>query len=91
MDGTPRGPVTQTGERVNVAQVHTGQVTDIQFAPDESYFITSSKDTTARVRGRWEVGSGEGKGKRAGGGGGGERGRGEGAHVASWPPHCVRS
>jgi WD40 repeat protein len=34
---------------VGVAKVHTAPVTDIQFAPDESYLITSSKDTTARV------------------------------------------
>ena len=40
----------QTGDRANVVQGHTGVVTDIQFAPDETYFITSSKDTTAKVR-----------------------------------------
>jgi len=42
--------IAQTGEQANFAQGHSGLVTDIEFAPDETYFITSSKDTTAKVR-----------------------------------------
>ena len=40
----------QTGEEVlNNERAHMDVVTDLQMAPDRSYFITSSKDKTARV------------------------------------------
>jgi WD40 repeat protein len=40
----------KTGEEVEVAEgYHTKEVTDIQLSPDGTYFITSSRDRTARV------------------------------------------
>ncbi len=40
----------KTGEEVNaVDDAHQLEVTDIQLSPDGTYFITSSKDKTARV------------------------------------------
>lgn len=40
----------ETGEEVlNNERAHMDVVTDLQIAPDRSYFITSSKDKTARV------------------------------------------
>ncbi len=41
-----------TGKKVlesPVGATHTDQIKDIQFAPDMSYFITASKDTTAKI------------------------------------------
>lgn len=41
---------TKTGEEVMVVEEsHRGEITDIQLSPDGTYFITSSKDKTARV------------------------------------------
>ena len=41
----------KTGEEINsVDDAHRGEITDIQLSPDGTYFITSSKDKTARVR-----------------------------------------
>lgn len=40
-----------TGEEVNSNErAHGDEVTDLQLSPDKSYFITSSKDKSARVR-----------------------------------------
>jgi len=40
----------KTGEEVNaIDDAHRGEITDIQLSPDGTYFITSSKDKTARV------------------------------------------
>jgi len=39
----------QAGKQVNVIKEHTGQITDLQFSADKSYFITSSKDHSAKV------------------------------------------
>ncbi|RSH87057.1 translation initiation factor eIF3 subunit [Saitozyma podzolica] len=41
---------TKTGEEVMVVEEsHRGEITDIQLSPDGTYFITSSKDKTARL------------------------------------------
>jgi translation initiation factor 3 subunit I len=41
----------KTGEEVNNNErAHMDVVTDLQISPDRTYFITSSKDKTARVR-----------------------------------------
>ena len=41
----------KTGDEVlNNERAHMDVVTDLQLSPDRSYFITSSKDKTARVR-----------------------------------------
>lgn len=42
----------KTGEEVASTEVHRGEITDIQLSPDGTYFITSSKDKTARI---WDV------------------------------------
>lgn len=40
----------KTGEQVEVAEgYHSKEITDIQLSPDGTYFITSSRDKTARV------------------------------------------
>ena len=40
----------KTGERLaKVEESHRGEITDIQLSPDGTYFITSSKDKTARI------------------------------------------
>ena len=40
----------KTGEEVlNNERAHMDTVTDLQLSPDRTYFITSSKDKTARV------------------------------------------
>ncbi|KAK6906243.1 eukaryotic translation initiation factor 3 subunit I [Kwoniella sp. B9012] len=40
----------KSGEEVNyVDDAHSGEITDIQSSPDGTYFITSSKDKTARI------------------------------------------
>lgn len=42
----------KTGEEVdNNERAHGDEVTDLQMAPDRTYFITSSKDKAARVSG----------------------------------------
>jgi translation initiation factor 3 subunit I len=42
---------SQTGEQLDNVQAHETDclVTDLQWAPDRTYFITSSKDKTAKV------------------------------------------
>lgn len=41
----------KTGDEVlNNERAHMDNITDLQLSPDKSYFITSSKDKTARVR-----------------------------------------
>ena len=41
----------KTGEEVlNNEHAHRDVVTDLQVHPDRTYFVTSSKDKTARVR-----------------------------------------
>lgn len=42
--------VTSGTEVANNERAHMDTVTDLQLAPDRSYFLTSSKDKTARVR-----------------------------------------
>ena len=40
----------KTGEQVEAAEeYHTREITDIQLSPDGTYFITCSRDKTARV------------------------------------------
>jgi translation initiation factor 3 subunit I len=42
----------KTGEELNnvpAGEGHKGEITDIQLSPDGTYFVTSSKDKTARV------------------------------------------
>jgi translation initiation factor 3 subunit I len=40
----------KTGEEVGVVEGgHSGEITDIQLSADGTYFITSSKDKSARV------------------------------------------
>lgn len=40
----------KTGEQVaKVEESHSGEITDIQLSPDGTYFITSSKDKSAKV------------------------------------------
>ena len=40
----------KTGEQVSkVEESHSGEITDIQLSPDGTYFITSSKDKSAKV------------------------------------------
>ncbi len=38
-----------SGKFIQSEKVHEKQITDIQFAPDRTYFITSSKDKTAKI------------------------------------------
>ncbi|CAR30677.1 translation initiation factor eIF3 subunit i [Lachancea thermotolerans CBS 6340] len=38
-----------TGDFVDAAELHTQSVSDIQFSPDGTYFITSSRDSAARL------------------------------------------
>jgi translation initiation factor 3 subunit I len=41
----------KTGEEIESNErAHSGTVTDLQLSPDGTYFVTSSKDKTARVR-----------------------------------------
>lgn len=40
---------TQTYEFVNAIELHKSNVSDIQFSPDRSYFITSSRDSHAYI------------------------------------------
>lgn len=41
----------QSGEQLDSTQAHEPdlQVTDLQWSPDRTYFITASKDKTAKV------------------------------------------
>jgi len=39
----------ETGEQVKSVKAHTGSITDLQFSADKTYFITSSKDTSAKL------------------------------------------
>ena len=41
----------QTGEQIDNRQVHEldNLITDLQWAPDRTYFITASRDKTARL------------------------------------------
>jgi translation initiation factor 3 subunit I len=40
----------ETGEEIEINEkAHLGQVTDLQLSPDGTYFVTSSKDQTAKV------------------------------------------
>lgn len=53
-NGCTIGAVTdqiQSGELLDTAQAHEPdlQVTDLQWSPDRTYFITASKDKTAKV------------------------------------------
>jgi translation initiation factor 3 subunit I len=50
-DGTVSQFDAKTGELLFNTQVHEAdmQITDLQWAPDRTYFITSSKDKTAKV------------------------------------------
>ena len=55
MTGHESGKVSlfdaKTGDEVlNNERAHMDVVTDLQLSPDRTYFITSSKDKTARVR-----------------------------------------
>ncbi|KAK7526057.1 eukaryotic translation initiation factor 3 subunit I [Phyllosticta citriasiana] len=55
VSGHEDGTVTQwdakTGEMINIVEVHEldTQITDLQWAPDRTYFITAGKDKTARL------------------------------------------
>ncbi|KAK9454587.1 WD40-repeat-containing domain protein [Dipodascopsis uninucleata] len=49
VDGSVSQYDAKTGELIKNVQVHEKEVTDLQFAPDLTYFITSSKDKTAKV------------------------------------------
>ena len=44
----------KTGEEVlNNERAHMDVITDLQLSPDRSYFVTSSRDKTARVSSRF--------------------------------------
>lgn len=53
VSGHEDGKITQwdakTGEFYDEIDVHEDTITDLQWAPDRSYFITSSKDKTAKL------------------------------------------
>ena len=40
---------TKTGQQIQKVAAHDGPVTDLQTSPDRTYFITSSKDKTAKL------------------------------------------
>jgi len=42
----------QTGEFVDMITVHDEPITDLQWSPDRTYFVTSSKDKVAKVNSR---------------------------------------
>ncbi|AOA61275.1 Translation initiation factor 3 subunit i [Komagataella phaffii CBS 7435] len=46
-DGSISKIDAETGEFLETAKYHEGIVTDLQFSPDRTYFITSSKDQSA--------------------------------------------
>lgn len=48
-DGTISSWDAKTGEQYDEREVHEADITDIQFAPDRTYFITSSKDKSAKI------------------------------------------
>lgn len=45
-----------TGKEINKQPAHDGLVTDLQMSPDGTWFLTSSKDKTAKVSIRAGVG-----------------------------------
>ena len=48
-DGTVNQYDAKTGELYDSITVHEDTITDLQWAPDRSYFVTSSKDKTAKL------------------------------------------
>ncbi|RDL37857.1 Eukaryotic translation initiation factor 3 subunit I [Venustampulla echinocandica] len=48
-DGSISQYDAKTGEQLDNVQVHEGLITDLQWAPDRTYFITASKDKTAKL------------------------------------------
>lgn len=53
LDGSVSQYDSKSGEQLDNVPVHEdegGQVTDLQWSPDRTYFITASKDKTAKVR-----------------------------------------
>ncbi|KAI9752379.1 MAG: Mitotic spindle checkpoint component mad2 [Chaenotheca gracillima] len=50
-DGSVSQYDAKSGEQLNNVQVHETdlQINDLQFAPDRTYFITASKDKTAKI------------------------------------------
>lgn len=48
-DGTVSKYDAHTGEFLDSKKVHEALVTDLQFSPDKTYFITSSKDKSAMI------------------------------------------
>ena len=52
----------KTGEEVlSNERAHLDVITDLQLSPDRTYFITSSRDKTARVRSSFLHGTGREK------------------------------
>ncbi|KAK9447886.1 WD40-repeat-containing domain protein [Limtongia smithiae] len=49
LDGSVAKYDAKSGELVKSVDVHEKEVTDLQFAPDLTYFITASKDKTAKI------------------------------------------
>jgi translation initiation factor 3 subunit I len=50
LDGKVAKFDAKSGEEVEAAEgSHTREITDIQLSPDGTYFITCSRDRTARV------------------------------------------
>jgi len=48
-DGSVNTYDAKTGEHYDSIEVHEETITDLQWAPDRSYFITASKDKTAKL------------------------------------------
>lgn len=48
-DGSVSQWDSKTGEQVYSAPAHEAAITDLQFSPDRTYFITASKDKTAKL------------------------------------------
>ncbi|PSS27283.1 hypothetical protein M430DRAFT_130643 [Amorphotheca resinae ATCC 22711] len=48
-DGTVSQYDAKTGEQLDNVKVHDLDITDLQWAPDRTYFITASKDKTAKL------------------------------------------
>ncbi|KAK9477322.1 WD40-repeat-containing domain protein [Lipomyces japonicus] len=49
LDGSISQYDAKTGELLNKVQAHDKEITDLQFSQDLTYFITSSKDKTAKI------------------------------------------
>ncbi|KAK9464317.1 WD40-repeat-containing domain protein [Lipomyces arxii] len=49
VDGSVSKYDGKTGEHIASVSVHEKEVTDLQFSPDMTYFITASKDKTAKL------------------------------------------